>query len=139
MVPLARIQGEAGLLSVLGAGAFAFGTVVGWNLYLINRYRTGTVQLSDLVTLVGAVGGAAVLKLFPAETDLFGWYGLGLAAGFFAYFIVLLIMIQRSRGIFTVTWFLDGRRQAPPAGSTTEGAASTVHPLDDPGKKKPPE
>jgi hypothetical protein len=126
-------------MSVVGAGAFAFGAVIGWNLYLINRYRSGTVQLSDLVTLIGAVGGAAVLKLFPADTDLFGWYGLGLAFGFFAYFIVLLIMVRLSGGSFTVTWFLDGRRKLPPEGWTTVGAAPTVHPLEDPGKKKPPE
>jgi hypothetical protein len=126
-------------MNLAGAGAFGFGAVVGWNLYLINRYRSGPVQLTDLVTLIGAVGGATALKLFPADTDLFGWYGLGLAFGFFAYFVVLLIMVGRSGGIFTMTWFLDGRRKVLPEGWTTAGAATTLHPLEDPGRQKPPE
>lgn len=93
-----------------------------------DRYRTGDVKVTDLVTIIGAIGGAAVLKLFPAGTDLFGWYGLGLAAGFFLYFVVLLIMVARSNGDFTVTWFLDGRHKEPGKGWTTGGVAETTHP-----------
>jgi hypothetical protein len=66
------------------------------------------------VTLVGVIGGGAVLALFPAGTDLFGAYGLGLCAGFFAYFIVLVLLVWSSRN-FTRDWFLDGRRKVLPA------------------------
>lgn len=93
-------------------GAFGFGLLVGWYVYYINRYRKGDVQWSDLVTLLGLIGGTAILSLFPQGTDLFGAYGLGLAIGFFAYFIVLLVMVGRSRN-FNVDWFLDGRRKLP--------------------------
>jgi len=93
-------------------GAFAFGTVLGWFLYFTNRYRKGDTQLSDVATLVGVIGGSAVTALFgEAKTTLFGAYGLGLAAGFFAYFIVLVFMVRNSGGVFTLTWFLDGRRK----------------------------
>ncbi len=93
-------------------GAFMFGCVLGWQVYLINRHRRDKVQLSDLSTILGVIGGAGVLKLFPSGSELFGWYGAGLAAGFFAYFVALLIMVGMSPA-FGVEWFLDGRRKEP--------------------------
>ncbi|RMH00402.1 MAG: hypothetical protein D6706_04210 [Chloroflexi bacterium] len=81
-------------------------------MYYINRYRKGDVQFSDLVTLIGILGGGTIVSLFPARTDLFGAYGIGLFAGFFGYFLALLIMVGRSRN-FDVDWFLDGRRRRP--------------------------
>lgn len=96
------------MLQIVGAGAF--GALIGWYVYYINRYRVGDVQFSDLVTLVGVLGGAAILALFPAGTDLFGAYGIGLAIGFFGYFVVLLILTRISSN-FDTDWFLDGRRR----------------------------
>lgn len=93
-------------------GAAAFGILIGWYVYYINRYRKADVQLSDLVTLIGVIGGGAVLALFPTGTNLFGAYGIGLAIGFFGYFIVLLILVYRSNN-FDSDWFLDGRRRKP--------------------------
>lgn len=94
------------------AGAFGFGLLIGWYVYYINRYRKSEVQLSDLVTLIGVLGGGAVLVIFPAKSDLFGAYGIGLATGYFLYFFVLVILVSRSNE-FTSDWFLDGRRQRP--------------------------
>lgn len=99
---------SAGLLQLLGAGGF--GAVVGWYVYYINRYRKADVQLSDAVTLIGAIGGAAILALFPAKSDLFGAYGVGLAVGFFGYFVALIVMVTLSKK-FAIEWFLDGRRR----------------------------
>lgn len=93
-------------VQLIGAGAF--GAVVGWYVYYINRWRKDDVQLSDIVTLLGAIGGAAVLALFPEKSDLFGAYGIGLAAGFFLYFFILVILVNKAPG-FTSAWFLDGR------------------------------
>jgi hypothetical protein len=122
---------EATFLQLLGAGGF--GAVVGWFLYYVNRYRTGEVQLGDVVTLVGAIGGAAILTLFPAKTDLFGAYGIGLAAGFFGYFLALLVMVRISDK-FTVEWFLDGRRKELAEGEfIPEGTRVTVTPMEDDG------
>lgn len=96
-------------------GAFGFGLILGWYVYYVNRYRKGDIQMSDITTLVGAIGGAAVLSLFESKSDLFGAYGAGLAIGFFAYFSVLVVLVARSPN-FTADWFLDGRRRDPDPG-----------------------
>ena len=86
----------------------------------MDTVRKDDVQLSDIVTLIGAIGGAAVLALFPEKSDLFGAYGIGLAAGFFMYF--LLFDRPRKQG----TWFqflLVYRR----AGAKARGDSAT-HP-----------
>jgi hypothetical protein len=96
-------------------GAMGFGAVIGWYLYFINRYRKGDVQLGDLTTVIGAIGGAGVLSLFDKTSEAFGAYGIGLAIGFFGYLLFLLVLVTLSR-TFTSDWFLDGRRPSPPDG-----------------------
>lgn len=98
-------------ISALGAGSF--GAIIGWYVYYINRYRKGDVQFSDLTTVIGIIGGAAITQLFgDGSTLLFGAYGIGLATGFFGYFICLLILVAISEN-FDSDWFLDGRRKKP--------------------------
>ena len=117
----------ATLLEKLGAGGF--GLMLGWLVYYINRYRKSDVQLGDLTTLIGVLGGGAVLALFPAGSELFGAYGLGLALGFFAYYFSLLYLVKISDN-FDADWFLDGRRKDPAAGYSIPGtAAATVRPM----------
>jgi hypothetical protein len=65
-------------------GAFCFGLVVGWVTYSILR-RAQRGNLSDIATIIGTVGGAAVIALFPISTGAFGAYSIGLALGFFGY------------------------------------------------------
>jgi hypothetical protein len=96
----------ASTIQLLGAGSF--GVLIGWYVYYINRYRKSDVQLSDLVTLIGVLGGGAILALFPARSDLFGAYGIGLFAGFFGYFLTLIILVGFSRN-FTSDWFVRFR------------------------------
>lgn len=104
-------------MSVEQWGAFAFGAVLGWFVYFTNRYRRGEAQFSDLTTLLGIVGGGAVTALFGAgDGALFGAYGLGLASGFFLYFVILVLFVLSSDGQFTLAWFLDGRRKSLPPG-----------------------
>jgi hypothetical protein len=93
-------------------GAGAFGLLIGWYVYYINRHRREEVSATDLVSLLGVIGGAAILKLFPAQTDLFGAYGLGLAVGFFSYFVVMFLLVLFSKN-FDADYFLDGRRKRP--------------------------
>jgi hypothetical protein len=109
-------------------GAAAFGAVIGWYLYFINRYRKADVQIGDLTTVIGAIGGGAVLAIFK-QPDLFGSYGAGLAAGFFGYFLVLIFLVGHSK-TFTSDWFLDGRRPNPPEdwgyGADTQQSVHTM-------------
>ena len=105
-----QVAPSASALQIWGAGAF--GLLIGWYIYYINRHRKGDVQFGDLVTLIGVLGGGAILAIFPAKTDLFGAYGIGLAAGFFLYFLVLIVLVAISRN-FNFDWFLDGRSKGP--------------------------
>jgi predicted lipid-binding transport protein (Tim44 family) len=119
-------------------GAGGFGAVIGWYLYFINRYRKADVQIGDLTTVIGAIGGGAVTALFSPSGQLFAAYGLGLAVGFFAYFIVLVFLVGHSKS-FTSDWFLDGRRPDPPQGwGYSPDAQQTVRPLDAQAAKAPP-
>ena len=113
-------------------GAIGFGVLIGWYAYYINRYRTGGVELSDLATVVGIVGGAAILTLFPAGSDLFGAYGIGLFVGFFGYFVALIILIRISEN-FDADWFMDGRRRKLPKDYyIPETAKPTITPMGAP-------
>ncbi|HNP88599.1 MAG TPA: hypothetical protein PKK78_20855 [Kouleothrix sp.] len=91
-------------------GALAFGIIIGWRVYFTDRYRTAAVDFSDIATVIGIIGGGAILALFQAGTDLFGAYGIGLAIGFFAYHIRLARLVRRSPN-FDEDFFIDGRRK----------------------------
>jgi uncharacterized membrane protein YeaQ/YmgE (transglycosylase-associated protein family) len=80
-------------------GAIAFGVVVGWICYRTLRRKDGTSALSDISSVIGAVGGGTVVGLFKTPI-LFGFYSTGLLIGFFLYLIVCLIMAREE----TVTW-----------------------------------
>jgi hypothetical protein len=74
-------------------GAVCFGIVVGWITYRTLRRSRETVALSDIATVIAAVGGAAVTGLFD-DADLFGWYSVGLAAGFFVYLVLAVTVLR---------------------------------------------
>jgi NhaP-type Na+/H+ or K+/H+ antiporter len=84
---LAMTDLSTGILVFSGLGAFVFGTVVGWITYRTLRRKDGT-SLSDIATVVGAVGGAGVTALFPQESGAFAAYCIGLGGGFFGYLVV---------------------------------------------------
>jgi uncharacterized membrane protein YeaQ/YmgE (transglycosylase-associated protein family) len=67
-------------------GALCFGFVIGWVTYRTLRRTGETVALSNIATVIGAVGGATVTALFTKE--LFAWYCIGLTVGFFLYLIL---------------------------------------------------
>lgn len=76
-------------------GAFAFGLVVGWLTYFIVR-RAKPNALTDLASIIGTLGGAAVLNLFDAKGPLFGAYAIGLAVGFIAYFVIFWCIVGKA-------------------------------------------
>ena len=115
------------LVELLGAGGLGF--VIGWYVYFTNRYRKSDAQLSDTVSVIGAIVRASVTALFPAKSELFGAYGIGLFAVFFWYFMALLILVSRSQN-FDADWFLDGRRKKPQDPYyIPEGVAPTIRPM----------
>ena len=71
-------------MEVASFGAVCFGVVIGWVTYRTLRRTADAVKLSDIASVTGAVGGAAVTALFDTDR-LFGWYCIGLAGGFFGY------------------------------------------------------
>jgi hypothetical protein len=72
-------------------GAVCFGLVVGWITYRTLRRKEGVTLLSDIATVIAAIGGGAIISLFKSE-ELFGLYSIGLAVGFFAYLIVAMAL-----------------------------------------------
>jgi hypothetical protein len=71
----------------LGSGAFYFGFVVGFFAYRVVKH-VAKPAISDLAAVVAAIGGAAVLKLFPAESARFDAYAYGLAFGVLLYLVL---------------------------------------------------
>jgi hypothetical protein len=70
---------------IMAVGAFCFGATLGFVTYR-TLIRSDKARVSDLTTVVGTVGGAAVTGLFgPAHGDLFGWYAIGLFLGLAVY------------------------------------------------------
>jgi hypothetical protein len=88
-------------MSVEEWGALVFGVVIGWVTYRTLRRTTETVDLSSIATVIGAVGGAAVTTVFDTDR-LFGFYAIGLGAGFFAYLALGATLLK------DVTWLGDG-------------------------------
>ncbi len=124
-------DGATNATTIQLVGAALFGALIGWYVYYINRYRTGAVQFSDLVTVIGIIGGGTILALFDPDTDLFGAYGIGLALGFWGYFMVLVVLVAISDN-FDSDWFLDGRRKEPAEGYEIPGyVRPTAGAMDD--------
>jgi uncharacterized membrane protein YeaQ/YmgE (transglycosylase-associated protein family) len=76
-------------MDVLGVGAVCFGIVVGWVTSRTLR-RSTAGGLTDIATVIGSVGGAAITGLFKPSDNTFGMYCIGLAGGFFLYLILAL-------------------------------------------------
>jgi NhaP-type Na+/H+ or K+/H+ antiporter len=68
------------------AGGVAFGLVIGWVTYGFLR-RNDRKTLTDITTIIGAIGGAAVTGIFQPATGAFAGYCVGLALGFFGYLV----------------------------------------------------
>jgi uncharacterized membrane protein YeaQ/YmgE (transglycosylase-associated protein family) len=88
-------------MRVDAVGAVLFGVVIGWITYRTLR-REEKTEISDLASVIGAVGGGAVTTLLQVHTS-FGWYAVGLAVGFFSYLILGHTVFKDS------TWLGSGR------------------------------
>jgi uncharacterized membrane protein YeaQ/YmgE (transglycosylase-associated protein family) len=90
-------------------GALLFGVVIGWITYRTLRRKEGSSALSDIATVIGAVGGAVVTGLFKSQ-ELFAMYCIGLAVGFFAYLLVALAL----EGKESLKGFMEGSARDEP-------------------------
>jgi hypothetical protein len=79
---------------VAGIGASCFGLVVGWVTYRTLRRDGSGAHISDIAAVVGAVGGSTVTNVISKA--LFGWYSIGLAVGFFLYYILSVAIVDRT-------------------------------------------
>src|SRR5215216_5950363 len=73
-------------------GAVCFGIVVGWVCYRTLRRNQAASGLSDIATVLGAIGGAAITGIWKPGTGSFNGYCIGLLIGFFLYLIVSYIV-----------------------------------------------
>ncbi|HET7641238.1 MAG TPA: hypothetical protein VFK47_21190 [Ktedonobacteraceae bacterium] len=94
---------------ISGLGAILFGLAIGWIVYRVLRSREGAAVLSDLITVLGIIGGAAVIALFKSDL-LFGLYSLGLVIGFFAYFAIGLWLYGKQE---VQPWLLGSTTRTP--------------------------
>jgi bacteriorhodopsin len=79
--------------TITSVGAVCFGVAVGYITYRTLVRTTDKTDISDLATVVGAVGGGAVTGLFnPSSGDTFGWYAIGLLGGMVVFFVLYLIL-----------------------------------------------
>lgn len=99
---------------ISGLGAILFGLAIGWIVYRVLRSREGAAVLSDLITVLGIIGGAAVIALFKNDV-LFGLYSLGLVIGFFAYFAIGLWLYGKQE---VQPWLLGSTTRTPIPAST---------------------
>ena len=79
------------MLAILATGAFWFGVVIGFITYRTLRHKKDS-GISDIAAVIGAVGGAAIVALFPADSSRFDSYAIGLAVGFFLYLGIALLL-----------------------------------------------
>ena len=82
-------------MTIAQIGALCFGLVIGWVAYRTLRRQEGKAALSDIASVLGAVGGGVVTALFKTD-DMFGYYSIGLAIGFALYFIIGLAVTGKT-------------------------------------------
>jgi NhaP-type Na+/H+ or K+/H+ antiporter len=78
-------------------GAIIFGVVVGFITYRTLVRTTDKATVSDLATVIAAIGGGAVTALFDRAGAMFGYYTIGLLAGMVGYFLIFLKMNGREQ------------------------------------------
>ena len=98
-------------MTITDVGGLCFGAVIGWVTSRTLRRSTPTA-LSDIATVIGAVGGAAITALFKAGSDAFGYYCIGLLAGFVLY-LIAAISVARGEGASVNDWLGSERGAAP--------------------------
>ena len=90
------------VMAVEVIGSACFGIIIGWVTYRTLRRTGETVALSNIASVIGAIGGGAVTALFSSP-ELFGWYCIGLFVGFFGY-----LLLATTKRFKDTPWLGDG-------------------------------
>ena len=98
-------------------GALCFGIVIGWICYRTLRRNQAASGLSDIATVIGALGGAAITGIWKPGTGGFGSYCIGLLIGFFGYLIASLLLEGKEGRQSVAAWL----GTAPPKGQIVSG------------------
>jgi hypothetical protein len=70
------------------SGSVCFGIVVGYITYRTLARTTDKAAITDLATVIGAVGGGAITTVYgPADGSLFAMYSIGLLGGMALYLL----------------------------------------------------
>lgn len=96
-------------------GVLCFGAVLGYVTYRMLIRTTANAAISDLTTVVAAIGGGVVTALVEPGTPLFGWYGVGLALGFVIYGVGYYFLHGKDR--FAKVMGIQHERPTPGSGS----------------------
>lgn len=83
----------------LTIGMVCFGVMIGFITYRTLVRTTENASINDLTAVIAAIGGGAVTAIVRPLTNLFGWYAIGLLAGFVLYG-ALFAWLNRSTGEF---------------------------------------
>lgn len=69
----------------LTIGSICFGVLIGYIAYRTLILTADKTSVSDLTAVIAAVGGGAVTAVIAPQSSNFGWYAIGLLAGFAGY------------------------------------------------------
>ncbi|MEU2241176.1 hypothetical protein ABZ572_17445 [Streptomyces sp. NPDC018338] len=95
IVAVTTIESPSGLVLT---GAAVFGVVVGYITYRTLARTTDKAAITDLATVIAAIGGGAITTLYgPADGTMFAWYSIGLAIGMALYLILNLAIRGKER------------------------------------------
>lgn len=93
------LAGNSGVTSSSGfvlVGAICFGVVIGYITYRTLARTTDKAAITDLATVIGAVGGGVVTTLWgPANGTMFAGYSIGLLIGMVLYLVASLLIVGR--------------------------------------------
>ena len=82
--------------TVITIGAICFGVVIGYITYRTLARAAEGASISDIASVIAAVGGGAVTVLFDRrQSDAFGWYSIGLLVGMALYLLLSLAIRGR--------------------------------------------
>lgn len=104
----------------LTIGTVCFGLMIGFITYRTLVRTTAQASISDLAAVVAAVGGGAVTAIVRPQTNLFGWYAIGLLVGFVLYG-ALFAWLNRGTGEYAKVMGQSGEAAANNAAKRAVG------------------